>query len=138
MEKSETVKPYTTFQVCGASSIGVSAFWYRAEDYDALSAQVRELREENERIKAKYETWQTRCLRAESSLTEAQKSLATAREDALEDAANSLENMPNLEMDKNGNWHHNYPRDCADALRARAKAIRALKPTTEAGGGEHG
>jgi hypothetical protein len=48
MEKSETVKPYTTFQVCGASSIGVSAFWYRAEDYDALSAQVRELREETE------------------------------------------------------------------------------------------
>jgi septal ring factor EnvC (AmiA/AmiB activator) len=118
-----------------------------ASDYDALSAQVRELK--GERIGANATIsqlnqmlqWKEDELReteyalqcsmnfgaaVNARVTELEQSLATAREEAITEC---LRTASRVHDESTCAW-------CNDSGRI-VKAIRALKPTTEAGGGEH-
>jgi predicted nuclease with TOPRIM domain len=111
----------------------------------ALSAQVRELREENERLRINVKPIEDEihrlCAAAgviADDYERLKQSLATAREEALEEAAKFMEARGQAYVDK---WLDNeemtdYAKAYGFNCLVHAKAIRALKPTTEAGGGE--
>jgi hypothetical protein len=103
--------------------------WIRYSDFDALSAQVRELREDNIGLLDILASCGLGEDQAKEMLT-LKQSLATAREGALEEAAKLCDEQVKA-------WNSN--RITARARQAEAEVlalkIRALKPTTEAGGG---
>jgi hypothetical protein len=130
MEKSET-KRYTWAEAhdYGLSEDGDGRF-VLATEFDALSAQVRELREDNAGLLDILAS----CGLGEDQAKEMLKlkqSLATAREEALEEAAKVCDEQVKA-------WDSNRITAKARQVEAEVLAmkIRALKPTTEAGGGE--
>jgi erythromycin esterase-like protein len=159
MEKSETVKLYAerdaisqgdhylshllamTAEGLHSKSDIAAELAHRDIQIDALAAQVRELEKENEGLRyIGKEVEQHLCrilgepypnpggewkLAGASSLCESvEEALTTAREEALEEAAKVVDD-------------HYWDSLTGSAHGASlAKMIRALKPTTEAGGGE--
>jgi cell division septum initiation protein DivIVA len=131
MEKSETPATFAHPGSAGKEAHArLDSDWYQGYDawdhVTALSAQVRELREENERLRAEMTKVALAHAGIGARLAIAVQSLATAREEALEEAAKVCEKRVAGEA---GEAAYDY-----EALRC-ARNIRALKHT-EAGGGE--
>jgi hypothetical protein len=168
MEKSE-VKRWIAMEntniedTKGAIRIGTEVV--QAKDFDALSAQVRELREENERLKSKCgelhatiygmqdgsllrdlrktldiesEAHHGQCVEnfaIRERLAEMEQSLATAREEAaLVIQHVRLHSCVSTCCDAQPSAGES--KALADCMTQALVAFRALKPTTEAGGGE--